>query len=295
MNDTSTICKCYISIAYYIKALLILLCSHICSALVKWFIFFVFQFTSLVSFQYFVSFFLFCSKLSKYRIEKCRCHIIYMTINTFYLCVFFIRIYTKTNVRWKCPWSCCPCKNICIFIFDFKSHDSRTFFYILVSLRYFLCRKRGSTTRAVRNNLESFVKKSFIPNLLQSPPFRLNKVIVISYIWVFHISPESNCAGKILPHSFIFPYTFLTFLDKWFYPIIFNLVFSIQSKHLFNFKLNRKTMGIPSGLTRNHVTLHGTVSWNHVLDNTCQHMADMWFTICSRRTIIECISFPLLA
>ena len=49
-------------------------------------------------------------------------------------------------------------------------------------------------------------------------------------------------------------------------------------------------MGIPSSLTRNHVTLHCAVSWNHILDNTCQHMADMRLAVCCWRSVIECVS-----
>ena len=58
------------------------------------------------------------------------------------------------------------CKDIRIFFFYFESDDRRTFFYIFVSLCNFLCRKRRSAARAIRNDLKSFVKKPFIPDLL---------------------------------------------------------------------------------------------------------------------------------
>ena len=49
-------------------------------------------------------------------------------------------------------------------------------------------------------------------------------------------------------------------------------------------------MGIPSCLTRNHITLHCTVSRNHILDNSCKHMANMRFAVCCRRSVIEGVS-----
>ena len=44
---------------------------------------------------------------------------------------------------------------------------------------------------------------------------------------------------------------------------------------------------IPSSLTRNHITLHCSVSWNHILNNSCKYMSNMWLTISSWRSVIE--------
>ena len=82
-------------------------------------------------------------------------------------------------------------------------------------------------------------------------------------------------------------------LDKWLKTILFNLFLAIKSELLFNFKLNRKTMCIPSCLTWNHVSFHCTVSWNHILNNSCKDMTDMRLTVSRWRTIIECICLSL--
>ena len=68
---------------------------------------------------------------------------------------------------------------------------------------------------------------------------------------MLHICPESNRAGEILPHSFVFPYALFTFVDKRLQSVSFNLIFSVQTKQLFYFQLYRQTMGIPSCFTRN--------------------------------------------
>ena len=118
---------------------------------------------------------------------------------------------------------------------------------------------------------------------------------MISYIRIFHICPETNGSGKIFPHSFVFPHTFLTLIDKWHQSVFLDLVFSVQTKLLLHFQLYRKSVGIPSGLSGNHISLHGTVSGDHILDYTGKHMADMRFSICSRRSVIEGISRSFLA
>ena len=56
-------------------------------------------------------------------------------------------------------------------------------------------------------------------------------------------------------------------------------------------------MGIPSGFSRNHIALHGTVSWNHILDNAGQYMANVGLSVGSRRSVIKHIRrslFPAL-
>src|SRR5699024_3430597 len=46
-------------------------------------------------------------------------------------------------------------------------------------------------------------------------------------------------------------------------------------------------VGIPSGLSWNHIAFHGPVSGDHILDNTGEHMADVRFSISGRRSVIE--------
>ena len=291
MNHAGTICQCYIRIAGHIECFLMLFLSTVICTLIEWFILLVFQFFSFISLQNFVCFFSFLCQLSKNGIEKRTCHIIGISIYTFYFCIVFIRIHTECDVGRQCPRCCGPCENICILIFYLETNDRRTFFYILISLCNLLSRQRRPTARAVWNNFKSFIEKTLLPDLFQCPPLRFDKVIIISYIWVFHICPETYGRGKIFPHSFILPDTFLTFVDKWFQTILLNLILSIQSQKLLNFQLNRQSMGIPSCLTRYHVTLHGTVSWNHIFNNTGKNVSDMRFSVRSRRSVIESIGF----
>ena len=112
---------------------------------------------------------------------------------------------------------------------------------------------------------------------------------------MFHICPESNGSGEIFPHALIFPYRFFTFFDERLHTVLFDLLFSIQPKHLFHFKLNRQSVGIPSCLTRYIIALHGLVTRDHILDDTGQYMSDMRFSVCGRRSVIKSISRSFLS
>ena len=110
---------------------------------------------------------------------------------------------------------------------------------------------------------------------------------MIGYIWVLHVSPESDRAGEILPHAFVFPYAFFTFVNERFQTVFLDLLFPVQPEGFLHFQLNRKPVGIPARFPRDHISLHGAVSRDHVLDDTGQHMADVRFPVRGRRTVVE--------
>ena len=118
---------------------------------------------------------------------------------------------------------------------------------------------------------------------------------MVSYVRIIHICPKTNSPGKIFPHSFIFPYAFLTFADKRIQTIFFDLLFSVQSQKLFHFQLYRKPVGIPACFSRYHIALHRFISWNHVFDDTGQHMADMGLSVGCGRSVIEGIGFSFFS
>ena len=110
---------------------------------------------------------------------------------------------------------------------------------------------------------------------------------MVGYIGIIHIGPESHSGGKVLPHAFVFPHTLFTVLDKWLQAILLDLLLSIQPQKLFHLQLHGKTVGIPACFPWNHTSLHGPVSGDHILDNPCEHMADMGLAVGCGRAIIE--------
>ena len=193
MNNTGTVCQRYITITGNVERFLMLFFSNICRTLIQRLIFFVFQIFTCVSFQNFISRLSFLCMFAEYRIQQSRCHIVSISIRAFYFSIFLIRIDTKSDIGRKCPWCCCPCQNVGIFLFYFEANDCGTLFYIFIALCDFLCGKRSTAAWAVRYDFESLVQKAFLPDLFQSPPLRFDEIVVISNIWIVHISPEANC------------------------------------------------------------------------------------------------------
>ena len=154
-------------------------------------------------------------------------------------------------------------------------------------------RKRCAAAWAVRNYLEALVKQALFVYLLQSPPFRLYKVVVIGNIRVFHVSPEANSAGEVLPHTLVFPYRLFTLLDERLKTVFLDLLLAVKTKHFLYFKLNRQTMCVPASLTRNLIAFHSTVSWYHILDSTSQNVTDMRLAVSRWRSVIENIGLAL--
>ena len=131
----------------------------------------------------------------------------------------------------------------------------------------------------------SLVKKLFVPNSLKSPPNRLDIIIVIGNIRVFHISPKANTVTHFLPLALIGKYAVFALFNKVFNTIIFNLRLATYTKLLFYLKLNRQTMSVPARFALHAVSLHCSVTGDKVLDNTSQNVSDMRLTVCSRGTV----------
>ena len=128
--------------------------------------------------------------------------------------------------------------------------------------------ERCAAAGAVGNDFKALVHKALFVNLLECPPLRLDKVVVVCDIGVVHVGPETYCAGEVLPHAFVFPYVLFALLDKGLETVCFNLFFSVDTDLFLNFELYGETVCVPARLTRNIVALHCTVSRNHILDNT---------------------------
>ena len=71
--------------------------------------------------------------------------------------------------------------------------------------------------------------------------------------------------------------------------------FPSRPKHLFHFELDRKSVGIPSSLTRNILALHGLITRDHILDGTCLYMTDMRLAVGCWRSIIKGVSLSLFS
>ncbi len=156
-------------------------------------------------------------------------------------------------------------------------------------------RQRRTAARAVRYDLKALIQKPFIPDLLKRPPLGLDKIIVIGHVRIVHVSPETDRAGEILPHTLVFPDRFFTLTDKRVEAVLLDLLLTVQSQQFLYFQFYGKSVGIPARLTGHHIALHCAVAGNHVLDDTCQYVSDMRFAVRRRRPVIEGVSGTFLA
>ncbi len=159
-------------------------------------------------------------------------------------------IYSQCCIGWQCPWGCGPGENVLILCaLHLELGNGGGVFDILIPLRNFMGRKPCSTSWTVGHNFEALIEKILLPHGLQRPPFRFDIVIFIGDVRVFHIYPETDLLRHFFPHAGVLEYTFLTFIDEVFYPILFNAFFSVDAQFLFDLQLHWKTMGIPTGFS----------------------------------------------
>ena len=295
MNHAGTVCQRYIAVACHEERFLVLLCRAVICTLVQRLVLFVLQILSLICLQHLIGRLIFCGQLSKDCVQQGLCHVVHIAVRSFYFCVVLIRIYAETDVGGQCPWRCGPCQNVGVLVFYFKADNGGALFYILVSLGYFLGGQRRAAARTVGNDLEPFVEKSLVPDLLQRPPLGLDEIIMVGDVWIFHICPEAYCAGEVLPHALVLPDTLLTFVDERLQAVLLDLVLAVQAKSFLHLQLHRQTVGIPTRFSGHHVSLHGAVSGDHVLDDTGQHVTDVGLAVGCRRPVVEGVGLTLFA
>ncbi|CDB26481.1 unknown [Firmicutes bacterium CAG:552] len=154
--------------------------------------------------------------------------------------VIVIGMHAKSNVGRKSPRRGRPCQNISIVgRLYFKLCYGSRLFYVLVALSDFVRRKRRTATGAVRNDFVSLVYKSFFVYLFKRPPNRLDVIIVVSYVRMFHIYPVSYSVAHKLPLVLVFPYAFFALLDKGLDTVLFDVLLAVHTQLFFHFELDR--------------------------------------------------------
>ena len=251
VNDTGTICQCYIIIAGYEVALEVLAVGL---EIEQGFIFYIFQIAALHGFYDFIIAF------AQNAVQECLSHD-YIIILIFCFNIGFVCIYGQNYVGGQCPRGCCPSKEVGVFCaFHFEFCNGRGFLYILIALCNLVRGKCCAAARAVGNNLVALIQQTLVPDLLQCPAFGFDIVIMVCDIGMIHIRPEADTVTHGTPFLFVCPYAFLTFFDEGLYAVAFNLILAIQTQCLFYLQFNRQTVCIPAGLSQNLVALHGFVA-----------------------------------
>ena len=123
--------------------------------------------------------------------------------------------------------------------------------------------------------------------MLERPPLTFDVVVVVGDVGVFHVHPVSNAVGKLFPLAKVLPNGLFALFNKWLDTVGFNLLFAIDAKEFFYFQLNGQTVSIPTSFAKNVFAFHHLVTWDQVLDGTCQNVTDVWFSVGCWWTIVE--------
>ena len=288
MYDTGTVCQCYIVSAYHVVCFFVLLLAQGDRAVIERLIFLELQVPALVGFQHLIV-------LAQHSICQCLGNIVGIAVACLDLYIVFLGVHAQGQVAGKGPGGGGPCQDVGVLPLCLEAGNGRALLYILIPLSHLMGGQGGAAAGTVGNHLKPLVQKALVPNLLKSPPLGLDKAVVIGYIGIVHVGPETNGVGEILPHALVLPDAFLTFLDERLQTVLLYLLLAVQPQLFLNLQLHRQAVGIPSGLSRHHIALHGPVSGNHVLDDSCFHMADMGLAVGCGRTVIKYIRLAALS
>ena len=102
----------------------------------------------------------------------------------------------------------------------------------------------------------TLIDEVLLPHGLESPPFGLDIIILICYVRMLHIGPETDTVGHVLPLILVCPYGFLTLLDEGLDSVFLDLGLAVDTERFLNFELDRETVGIPTCLKGDRFTFH---------------------------------------
>ncbi len=245
------------------------------------FIFLVFQVLALHFFQDFIF------TLQNGRSQSFR-QVIDIAVFVFHLHIVHFRAHCHANVGGQGPGGGGPCQEVFAFCaLLLEAHSGGLGFDLLIAQGYFVGSQSRSAPRTVRQDLVSFIDESFFEELVQDPPGGFDVVIVQSDIGVFQVYQITHSLGHLSPLSFVsedgFPALFIEFRDA----VFFDLRLGGDPQLLFHFDLYRQSVGVPTGLPLDLITLHGLVSQDGVLQGPGHNVVDARLAVGSRRSFIE--------
>ena len=197
-------------------------------------------------------------------------------------------VHTQGKVAGQGPGGGGPGQQVGVFFaLDLEQHERGGFLHVLVALSHFVAAESGAAAGAVGSDLVAEVEQTLFVDLLEAPPLGLDIIILIGDVGIFHISPEANAVGHLLPLVLVLPDALLALLDEGFDAVSFDLGLAVQTEDLFDLQLNRQAMGIPAGLAQHVLALHGLEARNQVLDGAGLDMADVGTAVRRGRAIKE--------
>jgi hypothetical protein len=197
-------------------------------------------------------------------------------------------VHAKRDVGRERPRSRRPGKKIGVVdAFELEFDEYGSFLDVFVALRNFVRRERGSATRAIRHDFVALVDKPLVCHLFDCPPHRLDVIVVVGDIRVFHVRPVADAVGHLLPLVGVFPNGLLALFDKRLDSVFFDFLFAVNAELFFDFKFDGQTVSVPARFAQDVISLHGFVTRDNVLHDTGENVTDVRFSVCGRWSVIK--------
>ena len=123
--------------------------------------------------------------------------------------VVYLRPYTERGIAGQCPRSGSPCQEVgspplCHFrlrvLYPELPHHGRVFHVAVASGLVQLVRAESRTgSGRIRLYGISFIKQSFLVELLQQPPQGFDVAVVVSDVGVLHVHPVAHLVSQVFP------------------------------------------------------------------------------------------------
>ena len=203
--------------------------------------------------------------------------------------IFYFRSYAQSSIGGQCPWGGGPCQ--CIHLFSFgvegnlvrylklSSHCGVLHVPIASRLVQFVAGQTSTCSRAVGLNGISLVEQTFLIQLLQQPPQCLYVFVVIGDIGMFHIHPVSHLLAQVGPFARVFHHIQAAALVVLLYTDGFAYIFLGDAQLFLHTEFYGQSMGVPSCLTHNLLSVHSLITAEGVLQTSGQYVMDTWVTV----------------
>src|SRR5262245_54216988 len=123
-------------------------------------------------------------------------------------------------------------------------------------------RKRRTEAGAVKLNFEALVDQPFLEVSVQSPPDRLDVVVLARDVWMVHVDPIPHAPRELFPHIFVFENGLAAFGIEFGDTILLDLSLVLEAELFLDFYFNRKSVRVPSRLTVHLKSTHRPVAAN---------------------------------
>ncbi len=202
--------------------------------------------------------------------------------------IFDVRSNCQDCVGSQCPGCSCPSQEVFVLsVLALEFSCDGDDLHVLISLRYLVGSQSCSATRAVRQDLMTFIDETCLEELINDPPYGLDVIIVKSDVRIIHVSHVTHALTHISPHIRVCENRITAFLVEFLDSIFFYILLAVHSQLLLDFDFNRKSVGIPAGFPVYLISHHCLISADGILQSPCHYMMDTRLAVGRRRSFIK--------